>query len=216
MTKTLPNKIIAIHQPNFFPWLGYFDKIIKSDLFIILDDVQFPKKGGSWSNRVKLLISGQECWITAAIDRSFHGTRTICEMRFHSNNPWREKLLKTIDYNYRSHPFYNETMDLISPLLLNTEDNIAEYNIYAINTIVQKLDLDVVKLKRSSELPHKGSSNHLLCSLTQEVGGKKYLCGGGADGWPARWRRKRRWRRRWRRGAGGGQRLRLLRRLLLR
>ena len=50
------DKIVAIHQPNFFPWLGYFDKINKSDIFIFLDDVQFPKKGGNWTNRVQLMV----------------------------------------------------------------------------------------------------------------------------------------------------------------
>ena len=50
------SKVVAIHQPNFFPWLGYFDKILKSDEFVFFDDCQFPKKGGAWCNRVKLLI----------------------------------------------------------------------------------------------------------------------------------------------------------------
>ena len=76
------NRVVAIHQPNFFPWLGYFDKIARSDVFIFLDDVQFPKTGGVWSNRVKILIGGEARWSTAPIDRSFTGTRKICEMHF--------------------------------------------------------------------------------------------------------------------------------------
>ena len=81
------NKTVAIHQPNFFPWMGYFEKISRSDVFVFFDDVQFPKKGGSWSNRVKLLVSEEARWVTAAIDRSYSGTRTIREMFFLDNNP---------------------------------------------------------------------------------------------------------------------------------
>ena len=81
--------IVAIHQPNFFPWLGYFDKISKADSFVFLDDIQFPKKGGSWSNRIKLFISGDVRWVTAAINRDYSGTRNINEMEFLTNNPSR-------------------------------------------------------------------------------------------------------------------------------
>ncbi len=181
--KSKMNKIVAIHQPNFFPWLGYFAKIASSDTFIIFDDVQFPKTGGTWLNRVKLMISGDARWASAAIDRNYHGTRAICEMSFSTDNPWREKILKSIESNYRRHPFYNETVELIAPLLLSQESNIAEYNIEVILAIVDRLRLDTDKLKRSSSLPHKGSSNELLCSLTQLVDGDNYMCGGGADGY---------------------------------
>ena len=75
-------KVVAIHQPNFFPWLGYFDKIRRSDIFILLDDVQFSKTGGVWSNRVKVLINGEGRWLTAPVERNFHGTRNVNQMFF--------------------------------------------------------------------------------------------------------------------------------------
>lgn len=177
------DKTVAIHQPNFFPWLGYFAKIAMSDVFVFFDDVQFPKTGGVWSNRVKLLISDEARWATAAIDRNYHGTRTIREMHFLADNPWREKLLKSIEGNYRRHPAYADTMELLAPLLLSQESNVAEYNIQAVTSIAQRLGLDTHKLHRSSDLSHEGSSNELLCSITCLVGGSTYMCGGGADGY---------------------------------
>lgn len=180
MIKT-KNKVVSIHQPNFFPWLGYFDKIARADIFLFLDNVQYPKKGGTWSNRVKLLISEQARWVTAAIDRNYSGTREIREMHFLANEDWRGKMLKGLEMNYRSHPFYSDTMSVIEPLILNTESNIAEYNINAVTEIAQKIGLDIKKLKRSSSFSAEGSSNELLCSLTMQVGGNIYMCGGGAD-----------------------------------
>jgi hypothetical protein len=177
------NKTVAIHQPNFFPWLGYFDKINRADIFLFFDDVQFPKTGGVWCNRVKCLISRHPFWMTAAIDRNYSGTRQIREMHFLKNDPWRDKMLKRLEVSYCKHPFYSETMAVIEPLVLNSESNIAEYNIFAVTKIAHQMSLDITKLRRSSEFVAEGSSNELLCELTMMAGGSTYICGGGADGY---------------------------------
>lgn len=177
------SKIVAIHQPNFFPWLGYFDKIARSDLFLFFDDVQFPKTGGVWCNRVKLLIGGEARWITAAIDRKYHGTRQVRQMHFLASTQWCEKMLKGLDANYRRHPFYADTISFIEPLIRNSESNIAEYNIHAVTEIAQRVGLDTNKFKRTSDIEAEGSSTELLISLTLHVGGCTYMCGGGADGY---------------------------------
>ena len=56
--------IVGIHQPNFMPWLGYFYKIYKSDVFIFLDDVQFTKTGSSYINRVNVNMNGESKYLT--------------------------------------------------------------------------------------------------------------------------------------------------------
>ena len=178
------NKVVAIHQPNFFPWLGYFDKIARADVFVFLDDVQYPKTGGGvWSNRVKLLISGEPRWMTAAIDRNFSGTKRINEMYFLSGNRWREKMIKTLEMNYKRHPFFHEAMDVIYTLVTNEELNVSNYNIHAIKTIVNATSINHPEFVQSSEFVNKSTSNELLCDLTLCIGGKTYLCGGGADGY---------------------------------
>ena len=107
------NRIVAIHQPNFFPWIGYFDKIARCDAFVILDDVQFPKTGGTWTNRVKLPISGEPRWVTAPINRNYSGVRKISEIEFTGNQAWRDKILKIIEFNYKKAPFYVEMFSFL-------------------------------------------------------------------------------------------------------
>ena len=174
---------VAIHQPNFFPWLGYFHKIAKSDTFIFFDNVQFPKKGGVWTNRVKLLLAAEARWLTAPINRSFHGTKNINQIYFKKDDLWRMRFQKSLDLNYRNHPFFEEIIALIRPLIKYDDDNISNYNIHNISVLAGHLGIDCSKCKKSSELPSKGASNDLLCSLTKSVNGTIYLYGGGAQGY---------------------------------
>src|SRR5260221_8177357 len=111
------SKIVAIHQPTFFSWLGFYDKILRSDIFVLLDSVQFPKTGGFWVNRTKVLISGSEHWLTIPVNRNYTGMRNINEMEINNSSPWQEKTIKTIDINYRKAPHFDEVFPIISNLL---------------------------------------------------------------------------------------------------
>ena len=175
------DKIVGIHQPNFFPWLGYFNKIFKSDIFVILDDVQFPKKGGSWSNRVKIIISGKSNWLTAPIVRNYSGVKNINEMEFNNSAKWKEKISKTIEVNYKKAPFYFEVEEFIMNLILNSENNISKYNLKLIFHICKVLDIDFKKIILSSNISHKGASNELLVSIIKELKANIYLSGDGAN-----------------------------------
>lgn len=177
------SKVVAIHQPNFFPWLGFFDKIHRADVFILFDDVQFPKTGGVWSNRAMFLVSGEARWITATIDRNYHGTKNINEMNFHATDSWRNKMFKSLENNYNKHPYYDEVITEIFPLLNNKENNIALYNVHAILRIAKIIEIDLNNIKLSSKLEKSGKSNELLINLTKSVNGDTYMCGGGADGY---------------------------------
>ncbi|MFZ4540630.1 MAG: WbqC family protein [Rickettsiales bacterium] len=171
--------LVAIHQPNFFPWLGYIDKLRRADTFIFLEDVQFPKTGGSWTNRVNILQQEKAHWLTAPIDRNYTGLRTINEMKF-AATAWRETALRQLNAAYHKAPFATETFELITPLLMNPENNIADYNIHAISALCATLGLTPI-LQRSSSLAVTGTATARLIALTNAVGGTQYLCGGGAE-----------------------------------
>jgi hypothetical protein len=176
--------VVAIHQPNFFPWLGYFDKLARADVFVLLDHVQFQKKGGNWSNRVQLITGGgRPGWVTVPVDRSYHGTRPISEIGIDDARPWQQTLLKTIAANYARAAHFRDTFPLVEELIGRPSRRLAELNETAIRRLAGEIGLPTDHIVRSSSLEPTSSSTELLIELVRAVGGDVYLSGGGAGGY---------------------------------
>ena len=178
-------RVVAIHQPNFFPWLGFFDKLRQCDVFIVLDDVQFQKTGGCWTNRVRIRVGGQPQWLTLPVQRNYRGYRRIREMEIDEHGPWREKMIGTLRHSYARAPHFRAVFPGIEALLFSTPAgiNLAEFNLTCIRTLAEMLGLDTGRLVLASSLPATGTATDLLVSLTRTVGGTAYLCGGGSGGY---------------------------------
>lgn len=177
--------VVAIHQPNFFPWLGYFDKIAQADIFVFLDAVGYPRSGssgmGSWTNRVHVCVNGAPHWLTAPIRRMPFGA-LIQEARIDDSRPWRKKALKTISGAYAKASQRTAAMEILTPLVLRDTDRIADYNIANIEVLVKHLGLST-RFFRQSELKVEGVSTERLVNIVKAVGGTAYLSGGGASGY---------------------------------
>lgn len=183
-TSNTAARLCAIHQPNFFPWLGYFDKIRRADLFVFLDDVAYPRSGsgmGSWCNRVKIAIQGKPAWVGCPIVR-WTGTRAIREVHIEDSEPWRRKMLRTLEMNFRRSPNFDRAMAVLEPLIGNPTDRLADFNIHAVIALSRVLGLSCTFL-RQSDMPAEGRATELLTALTRAAGANAYLCGGGADGY---------------------------------
>ncbi|HEX9364511.1 MAG TPA: WbqC family protein [Candidatus Dormibacteraeota bacterium] len=174
--------LVAIHQPNFLPWLGYFDKIRRSDVFVVMNNAQFSKTGGTWTNRVQLLVAGEPAWVTVPIVRAYHGYRTVREMEINDRQPWREKMLRTIEQNYRRASHFDEVYPRLVELVLKPITDLATYNLTAIQTLCQPLQL-ATPLILGSELSVEGHSTDLLIAMVKAAGGDAYLAGSGASGY---------------------------------
>ncbi len=181
MTDTKVNSVAAIHQPSFFPWLGFFNKIVRSDVFVILDNVQFPKTGGYWANRVKITISGKAEWITMPINRNYSGTKNINEIEIDNTRNWNVKVLKTIEVNYKKAPFYSEIFPIIENLLTKPGSDLTEFNLQIINTLCALLGINSSHFIKSSSIETTGSATDLLISIVKQTGCNVYMCGGGAS-----------------------------------
>lgn len=177
--------LVAIHQPNFFPWLGYFDKIRRADAFVFLDEVDYPRSGsggmGSWLNRVRVRVRDEPHWLTLPLRRMPLGS-PVSAARIDDGQPWRRRILGTLEANYRRAPRYDATMALISPLLADPEPALALFNMRAIGMIAAHLGLST-RFLRQSELAVDGRGTELLVRLVAAAGGTAYLAGGGAAGY---------------------------------
>lgn len=177
------DKIVAIHQPNFFPWLGFFDKIEKSDTFIFMDNVQFPKSSkGSWTNRVKFLINNEAKWFTVPVNREFSGIKNINEISM-KNDDWKIKFQDMLFQNYKKSPYFNQYIDFVLELCFDEEIRLSRYNSNSIINICKLLDIDTCKIVLGSDIKTKYNSTDLLIEMVNKVDGTIYLCGGGASGY---------------------------------
>src|SRR4030095_10599866 len=170
------NKVVAIHQPTVFPWLGYCNKIARCDQFVVLDSVQFPKKGGTWSNRVKILLNGNSGWLTMPVDRNYHGVRSYAEMNIDNGTSWRDKLVQTIRTNYGATAHFAEVFPSIEELIRNPTTGLTDYNLSAILYLAKALEVDTGKIVLASETDATGAGTDLLISFHKGVKGTASLC----------------------------------------
>ena len=167
--------IISIHQPNYIPWIGYFEKIFLSDIFIFFDNVQMPKNK-SFVSRSKLVNQNNAFWLTIPIKKE--GLKTIAEAEI-VNNFWKKKHLSTIHHAYSKSSFYNNNFNKFSKILLSSDTGyIAELNIKIINLLLEILDIKA-KVFRASELNLKTSGASSIYEIIKIFGADTYLSGDG-------------------------------------
>lgn len=174
--------ICAIHQPNFFPWTGYFDKIRKADIFIFLDEVAYPKSGsgsGSWCNRVRLLNNGKQAWAGLPIKKE-SGVQLIKDVCFFNQEYHVKKLLKFLEHNYSKGAAGKTMMKHMEYLLNFPSSSLADFNINAITFLSEYMGFKT-RFIRQSQLQHSLQSTALLIELLIEVGADTYLCGNGCS-----------------------------------
>lgn len=172
--------LVAIHQPNFLPWLGYFDKLARADVFVLLDNVPLQRTGAAYTNRVEIAANGRRQWLTVPTARDADTRQSIDRARIVDSGPWRRKLSATIEQGYARAAAFAEIMPVVRQIFEHPGDGLADFNIQAIRLIVGLIGLDVSKLRRASEFETSGTATDRLVSIVRAVGGTTYLCGGGA------------------------------------
>lgn len=171
--------VYAVHQPDFLPWFGFFNKIKQSDVFVILDDAQFQKTGGSYMNRVQFLINGEPKHFTVPIVRNYHGTRLVNEAEYRGED-WKERWLKTFQTNYARCMHFPEAMDLVRSICAVQRDGLCDFNMAAVELICEGLGLGTDRFVRSSSLGVGATRAQRIVDIGLAVGCCTYLSGTGA------------------------------------
>ena len=182
--------LVAIHQPNFLPWLGWFDKLARADIFILLDTAAHQHTGSNYTNRVKILAQGEPRWITVPVARGREERSRIDRLRVAANGVWRRKLRANFAQSYAKAPFFGEAMTIVETVLDAETELLCELNLIALNTIAAALGLRSLNMLRASMLAVENravgaawaSATDRLIALIRAVGGDAYLTGHGAAG----------------------------------
>ncbi len=174
----MDHMIVGIHQPNLFPWLGYFNKIAKSNIFFFLDDVQIQKTGASYSNRVSISVNGVESYITAPIRRK-EGVWNVNQTYF-VDRRWVNQTLKTLQAAYARAKHFKLERDFVFDLIAHETLNLADYNINFITSVANELGLRTRMLTSSDFSVAAVDPTERLIELIRFVKGKTYLSGKGA------------------------------------
>lgn len=166
---------VSIHQPSYMPWLGYFDKIAKSDIHIFLDDVKYSKN--NLFNRNKIKTPQGEAWLTVPV--KYKSDLLICQTQIDNNSNWRKNHLKTIKLNYAKAPYSKEYSDFLEKFYSKNWQYLSDLTISMNKAMADLLGIKV-KFLKSSDLKVAGAKNEKLINLCKKVKADTYLSGLGA------------------------------------
>jgi len=172
--------IAAIHQPHFFPWLGYFDKMAKSDVFVLLDDVQMEK--GSYMNRNRIMnLNGTIAYITISGDKHGYLAKRYCDISTTSPEVWIEKHKSQIKNAYGKSAFFNDIWSRIETVYSESEETICAYVVNSIMAIRDILGIDnKIIMSSSISVPNGAKKNDLVLEICKAIKADAYLSGNGA------------------------------------
>ncbi len=170
---------VAIHQPNFLPWLGYFYKMAQCDVFVLLDNVQYTKN--SFINRNRIKTPQEAMWLTVPVKIKGRFGQLIKDVEITNKVDWRKKHLGTLETNYRKAEFFEPVFQSLKAIyFIGDWNNLCELNIRLLEWTLSLLKLEK-KLVRASDLNVEGESTQLLINIVKKLGGNIYLSGfGGA------------------------------------
>ncbi len=166
--------ICTVHQPNYLPYLGFFEKAFKSDVFILYDTTQFKKN--DWQNRNKICVSDGWQWISLPILHDFG--QKIFEVKIKDPQKSLIKNWRTLQVTYSRAPYFKKYSTAFEEIYNSGIELLSELNCRIITKTAEYLGIKT-KFVRSSELqPINSTSTQALIDLTKLVDADTYISGG--------------------------------------
>ncbi len=164
--------IVAIHQPQYLPWIGYFDKIDCADVFVLLDNVQYKKN--EWQNRNRIKTSQGWQWITVPVLYKY--PEKINEVKINNTVDWRKKHLNALTYNYSKAPFFEKHRRFLEKTFSTNWEFLVEINTHVIQYLINALGIDKKIVLASSLRLREGPTDRLV-NICKHVQADTYLSG---------------------------------------
>jgi hypothetical protein len=164
--------IVGIHQPQYLPWLGYLDKIDISDVFVILDNVQYKKN--EWQNRNRIKTAQGCQWITVPVLYRF--PQRINEVQIANREGWTRKHLNTLITNYRKAPYFGDHLPFFEETYGRTWEYLVDINVHLIRYLIDALGIET-ELVLASQLNLRDGSTERLVDICKAVNADTYLSG---------------------------------------
>jgi hypothetical protein len=177
--------ILAGHQPEYLPYIGFFYKVARADKFIFVDHVQFQKKGFKkefFQNRNRIRTapgSAGFTWLTVPVITRGKRFQRISEVEIDNSTDWGRKHWRTIFLNYKNTPFFKDYQDFFAQLYARRWGRLADLNETIICYLFGQLEIKI-PIHRSSDFNFKGAKTDLLVEMCRELKADTYLSGVGA------------------------------------
>lgn len=163
--------LVAIHQPEHLPWLGFFEKLLRADVFVLLDDVQFSK--GDFQNRNRVKGQGGAQWLTVPVAHGFG--QKINEVET-AGDAWRAKHWKTLRSCYARAAHFETHAGEFEEFYARPWGKLSELNVGAIRLLARAFGVEK-ELVFSSALGAAGQKSELVLNICKAVGATRYYSG---------------------------------------
>lgn len=171
--------IISVHQPQYLPWLGYFDKIARSDCFVFLDDVQYKER--EFQNRNKIRTDRGWVWLTVPVISQGQGRQNISEVKIDNEIPWQRKHLGSIKTAYANAEYFKEYFPGLEEVLSRKWEYLKDLNIELIRFILNFLSIST-PISFDSDLKITTARTQRIIDICKKMKADTYFSGfGGKD-----------------------------------
>ena len=166
---------IAIHQPNYLPWIGFFDKLDQVDYFVLLDNAIHSKSGFVHRNKIKTPTDSFTLTVPLKNKES-----PINEILIANETNWNLKHWKAIEFNYKKSPYWHLYKDGFENIFLQKWPYLSDLNITLIKHITFLLSIDTHLVKESDLNMNLGNRNTRNINIVSFLNGTIYISGEGA------------------------------------
>jgi hypothetical protein len=168
---------VAILQPGYLPWLGFFEQMARADVFVLYDDVQFDKHG--WRNRNRIRTPAGSQWLTVPVRTAGCSGDRIMDMRIDAPRPWAAKHRNALRANYARAPHFEWCFSQLEPILDQKADRLVELCLQLQEALAACLRIHATVV-RSSTLNISGGQTERLVRICRHFDATEYYSGSAA------------------------------------